>query len=55
MSADGEARGAGIAAELPAIVREFLAPLYERFDGVELTLRLVDEQVEELKRVGMQF
>ncbi len=40
---------------LPEVAHQILVPLYERFDGFELTFRLVVDQIDELKRVGTQF
>jgi hypothetical protein len=46
---------AAIEKNLPEVVHDILVPLYERFDGFILTLHLVSEQVDELRRVGRQF
>lgn len=40
---------------LPEVVHDILVPLYERFDGFDLTFRLVEDQIDELKRSGRQL
>jgi transcriptional regulator with XRE-family HTH domain len=37
---------------LPEVVHDILVPLYERFDGFDLTYRLVSEQIDELRRAA---
>lgn len=41
--------------DLASVVQVILTPLYERFDGFQISPRLVEQQIDELRQVGMQY